>query len=62
VAVELAPDELIEPDKTGLGLRLGPVAETLLQRPTHWRADDARRQIGESTEVPAMAGKSRVSP
>lgn len=63
VAIELTPDELIEPDKAGLGLGLGPIAKPLLERRhTLTRTDDARHQIGESTEVPAMAGKSRVSP
>ena len=47
VAIELAPDELVKPDETGLRLGLGPGAESLLQgRHALTGADDARRQIG----------------
>ncbi|MNY00471.1 hypothetical protein D3C86_1329660 [compost metagenome] len=63
MAIELAPDELIEPDETGLRLGLGPAAEPLLQgRHTLTGAYDARRQIGRengsarhSRKIPGLA-------
>ncbi|MNQ89440.1 hypothetical protein D3C85_1047480 [compost metagenome] len=63
VAIELAPDEFVEPDETGLRLGLGPAAEPLLQgRYALARADDAGRQIGredgsarQGRKVPGLA-------